>query len=77
MRNGDAIVIEHIKRVAHNIFFLFTPGIGLHARDKHAADLELARAVDHMCCTLDRISMIVSIRVMADRDNLSLEFKGA
>jgi hypothetical protein len=41
-----------------------------HSPDEDTTDLEFARAVDHMGCTLDDVRVVVPGRVVTDGDDI-------
>ena len=75
MRDGDAIVVEHVQCIADLVLVLFAAARSLHGGDEDAADLELARAGEHMGGAFDRVAVVVTGRVVADGDQFGFEFE--
>lgn len=77
MRDGDAVVVEDVDGVTRGTVFafLFAAAVGRNAGDEDAADLELARAVNRVRRAFDRVHVVVTGRVVADRDDVRFEFE--
>jgi len=77
MCDRDAVIIKDIDRIAGSALFvfLFTAAICGDAGDKYAADLKFARAVNNMLLTLHRIGIIMTRRIVTDRNNIRFQFQ--
>ncbi len=70
MRNGDAVIIKDINRVA-NLVLRFFAIVSLNRRNEYAANFKLAGTSDHMCGAFDRVTVVVTGRIVTDSNDLS------
>ena len=75
VRHRQAVVIENVQSIARLLAGLLAAPVRLYTGNENAADLEFARPGNRVGISLYCVEIIVAGCIVADRDDIRLEFE--